>query len=239
MDLYMLIDTFPQVQEKRLCLFIRNEAFQRVLVALLNEWRYSLQEVPTASDLVLAEDGFDLPEECGPVLWLTRSRYGERGRLPLPLSIEELWSALESRFHKPPRNHIRINLQFSASVVARGERADVQITSLSDLGVRFEFLRELAPGEEIVVYMSPAGHPLALPGRVIYVVPRGDLDESEKMQVGVIFDHLSKEAKDILRLFIIRAYLEKVRSGMTGTVFREGISHFNVPPEALAELSFS
>lgn len=234
----MLIDTFPRAQQKRLYLFIRNEAFRRVLGGILQEWRYSLLEAPTALDLVLAEDGFDLPEECGPVLWLTRSRYGERGRLPLPLSIEELWSTLESRFHKPPRNHIRINLKFSAAVVVRGERTDVNITSLSDLGGRFEFLRELAPGEEVVMHVSPAGNPLPLSGRVIYVVPRGDLEASEKTQVGVIFDHLPLETRDVLRLFIIRTYLEKVRRGMSGSIFREGISHFNVPPEVLAELSF-
>jgi Tfp pilus assembly protein PilZ len=234
----MLIDTIPRSQEKRLCLLIRNEPFRMVLAGILKEWRYSLLEAPTPSDLLLAEDGFDLPEAFGSVLWLTRSRYGERGRLPLPLSLEELWSTLESRFHKPPRSHIRINLQTPAAVLARGEMADVQIISLSDLGARVDFCRELALGEELTLHLSIAGQPLTLPGRVIYVVPCGDLEESEKTQVGLIFDRLSQAIRDSLREHIIRTYLERVRNEMTGSIFREGLSHFNVPPAVLAELGF-
>lgn len=210
-----------------------------MLAGILKEWRYSLLETPASSELVLAEDGFDLPEECGSVLWLTRSRYGERGRLSLPLSFEELWSALESRFHKPPRTHIRINLQLPAAMLVRGELADADLINLSDLGARFCFHRELALGEELVANLSVADRLLKLPGRVIYVVPRTDLEASEKTLVGVIFDRLAQESSDSLREFIICTYLERVRDGMAGSIFREGLTHFNVRPGVLEKLGFA
>lgn len=235
----MLIDTLSRSLEKRLCLFVRNEPFRLVLGGLLREWRYSLQETPTGSDLLLAEDGFPVPEEDAPVLWLTRSRYGERGRVGLPLSLEDLWAHLESRFHKPPRSHIRIYLELPATLEARNETDEIRITSLSDLGARFELHRELAPGEELVLDLSIAGRRFKLPSRVIYMVPQGDLEGSGKAQIGVIFDKPDKGVRDALRGFIIHSYLERVREGMAGSVFREGLSHFDVPPEILGEVGCS
>jgi hypothetical protein len=234
----MLTHTVPRSREKRLCLFVRNEAFRQVLGGILREWGYSLREDSAASDLFLAEDGFPVPGEGTPVLWLTRSRYGERGRLCLPLSIEQLWATLESRFHKPPRSHIRINLELPAALEARSETDEILITSLSELGARFDLHRELAPGEELVLNLRIAGRRLKLPGRVIYVVPRGDLEGSGKAQIGVIFHHPDKELRDVLRDFILRSYLERVREGLAGNVFREGLSHFDVPPGILEEIGF-
>lgn len=235
----MLIDTLAGSLEKRLCLYVRNEAFRLVLGGLLREWRFSLQETPADSDLLLAEDGFQVSEENTPVLWLTRSRYGERGRLGLPLSIEVLWDHLESHFHKPPRTQIRIYLELPAMVESRNETNEIRITSLSEMGARFELHRELAPGEELVLNLDISGRRFILPSRVIYMIPLGDLEGSGKAQIGVIFDRPDKGIRDVLRGFIIHASLERVRGGMAGSVFREGLSHFDVPPEILGEVGYS
>jgi hypothetical protein len=234
----MLTGTLPKPSEKRLCLFVRNEPFRLVLAGLLGEWRYSLQENPAAADLLLAEDGAPAPEDGAPVLWLARSCHEGRDRLALPLSLEELWAELESRFHTTPRSHIRINPDLPADLEVRNMKDEVRIVSLSEMGGRFDFNRELAPGEELVLGLTIARRRLKLSGRVIYVVPRGDLDRSGKAQTGVIFDHSDKSLRKVLHDFVIQTYLERVRAGMDAPIFMEGLSHFDVPPTILREIGF-
>lgn len=232
----MLFDTPPRSLEKRLCLLLRDEPFRQVVAVLLEQWGYTVLEAPTDSEMILAEEGCPVPEESGPVLWLTRSRYGERNRIPLPLSVEGLWSTLENRFHKPPRSHIRIGLVLPATVHVRDEVVDTAVSSLSDLGARFDFHRELVQGEELLLHLTVSGRPLALEGRVIYVIPHGDLDGSARTRVGVIFDRLPQEGREELRTFIVRTYLERVRARLDGSTFRKGLAHFDVPLALAAEL---
>ena len=234
----MLIGTLPRSPEKRLCLFVPNEPFRLVLAGLLGEWRYSLQENPAAADLLLAEDGAPAPEDGAPVLWLARSCHEGRDRLALPLSLEELWAELESRLHTTPRSHIRINPDLPADLEVRNIKDEVRIVSLSEMGGRFDFNRELAPGEELVLDLSIARHRLKLSCRVIYVVARGDLEGSGKAQIGVIFDYRDKSLRKVLHDFIIRSYLERVQAGMAVNIFREGLSRFDVPPAILREIGF-
>ena len=235
----MLTGILSKPPEKRLCLLVRNESFRLVLAGLLGEWRYSVQKNPAAADLLLAEDGFPVPEDGAPVLWLTRNGYEELDRLGLPLSLEEVWAELESRFYKPARSRIRIKLVLPAILEVRNEKVEISITSLSDLGGRFDLDRELAPGEELVLVLTIARRRLRLPGRVIYVVPRGDLDGSGKAQVGVIFDYRAKSLRKVLHDFIIQSYFERVRAGMAAHIFMEGLSHFDVPPAVLREMECS
>lgn len=232
----MLIGTLPRLLKRRLCLCIRNEPFRLVLEGVLREWHYFLQENPADSDLVLAEDGFPVGEEAPPVLWLTRSRSGEPGKLDLPLSMEELWANLESRFHKSPRNHIRTNPELPATLEMRNETDEILLTSLSDMGGRFNFHRELPPGEEMVLGLSISGRRFKLPGQVIYTIPTGELKDSGESQVGVVFIHRDKSTRELLREFIIRTCFMRVREGMAGDILREGLSHFDVSPAILREI---
>ncbi|WP_027715329.1 PilZ domain-containing protein [Desulfuromonas sp. TF] len=234
----MLIGTLPKPSENRLCLFVRNESFRLVLAGLLGEWRYSVQKNPAAADLLLAEDGSPVPEDGAPVLWLTRTRCEEQDRLGLPFSLEELWTELERRFYKPARSRIRIRLALPATLEVRNETVEISITSLSDLGGRFDLDRELAPGEELVLGLTIARRRLKLSARVIYVVPLGDLDRSGKAQIGVIFDYRARSLRKVLHDFVIQTYLERVRAGMDAPVFMEGLSHFDVPPAILKEIGF-
>jgi hypothetical protein len=234
----MLTGTLPKPSEKRLCLFVRNESFRLVLAGLLGEWRYSVQKNPVAADLFLAQDGFPVPEDGTPVLWLARTRCGEQDRLGLPFSLEELWTKLKRLFYKPARSRIRTRLALPATLEVRNETLEISITSLSDLGGRFDLDRELAPGEELVLGLTIARRRLKLSCRVIYVVPRGDLDRPGKTQIGVIFDYRAKSLRKVLHDFVIQTYLERVRAGMDAPIFMEGVSHFDVPPAILKEIGF-
>lgn len=231
-----MLETPPKAFEKRVCLRVRNASFGAVLAALLEEWRYTLLDDPSAANLVLAEEGVELPEASGTVLWLTRSRYGERNRLSLPLELEGLWADLENRFHRPPRSHIRITLELPVAVKVRGEEVAATVTSLSDLGARIEFPLELVQGETLQLDLSLNETSLALEGRVIYVIADGDLDGSTRTRVGVIFDGLSSEQRGRLRAFVVRSYLERIRARLDGSVFRQGLAHFSVPHEILVEV---
>jgi len=234
----MLIGTLPGSPEKRLSLFIRSEPFRMVLAGLLEQWRYPLQENPADADLFLAEDGFPVPEDGTPVLWLSRSRHEDkRNRLFLPLSVEELWAELETRFHGALRSRMRIRLELPATLEARNETDEVLIFSLSELGGRFDWNRELAPGEELVLSLSIARRRLKLPARVIYVAPR-DMEGSGKAQIGVMFDYRDLSERKILNDFILQSYLGRARGGMDGTLFSEGLTHFDVQPAVLRKLGF-
>lgn len=228
----------PQALEKRVCLRVRSAPFGAVLAALLEEWHYTVLDAPDDADLVLTEEGVELPEVSCPVLWLTRSRYGERNRLSLPLSLEELWADIEHRFHRPPRGHIRAALKVPAVMEVRGEEVAVVVASLSDLGVRLEVPLELVQGETLQLHLDLGGTLLAPEGRVIYVIPDGDLDGSARTRVGVIFECLPSVQREALRGFVVRTYLERVRARLDASTFRQGLAHFTVPVAVLTEVGF-
>lgn len=234
----MLTENLHRPCEKQIALFVRSEPFREVLGGLLREWSYTLLEAPSPSALLLAEEGYPLPEESGAVLWLTRSRYQERNRLPLPLSVEELWGILETRFHKPPRRHIRTTLHVPVTVKAGDGVTESCFSSLSDVGGRLEFHRETVVGEKFRLLMAVAGKDLELQARVIYVIPGGEPGGRERTRIGVIFERLPPEDGDWLRAFIVRSYLERVRARMNADTFREGLSHFDIPLALLADLGY-
>ncbi len=232
----MLLDLRPSLTEKRLALSIRSPALEALLAALLEEWHFTLLPQPAAGTLLLAEEGSLAPETEGEIIWLTTSRYVSRQRLSLPLQLPELWSVLETRFHKPPRNHIRMAVDCEATLCCRGGRSAVHLVSLSDMGGRFVFPRELISGEELVLEYAGAEGGLELAGRVIYVLPRGELTGTNESEAGMIFDRTPAETREQVRNQIIASYLERVRKKLSESTFCSGLGFLALPPAVLQRL---
>lgn len=222
--------------EKRIGIIARSQALEALLRGLLTQWRYTLLETPADDDMLLVEEGCLAPADTSNVLWLTSSRYQGRNRLGLPLLPEELWRQLESRYHKPPRNHIRISGQFPATLQAHGDNTTIQIVSLSDLGVRFEFPRELVNGERVTLQTVLEGERLTLEGRVIYVVPRGDLEGTGRSEIGVIFDRTPQETRNRVREYIVWRYLSLARPQIPEELFCQGLEFFQLHRAVLKRL---
>lgn len=223
-------------KEKRIGVIARSQALEALLRGLLTQWRYTVLETPAADDMLLVEEGCLAPADSNTVLWLTSSRYQGRNRLGLPLLPEELWRQLECRYHKPPRNHIRISGQVPAILQAHGDDTAIQIVSLSDLGVRFEFPRELVNGEPVTLLATLEGESLTMEGRVIYVVPKGDLEGTGRSEIGVIFDRTPQETRNRVREYILWRYLALARPQMPEELFCRGLEFFQVPRAVLKRL---
>jgi hypothetical protein len=232
----LLLEPRPALREKRLALLTRNPQLQAVLAALLEEWEFRLLDQPEADDLVLAEEGCLPPAGCRNLLWLTTSRYVSRQRLSLPVSLTELWQALETRFHKPPRQHLRMGVGLEATVRCRGERTASRLVSLSDMGGRFSYPRELVNGEEVDLELALGGEPLRLAGRVIYVVPRGELHGTTETEVGVIFDRTPPETRAAVRDHLLCGCLEQVRLRLAEPLFCAGLAYLDIPSVVLRRL---
>lgn len=203
---------------------------------MLAQWRYTLLETPAAGDTLLVEEGCQAPADASNVLWLTRSRCEGHNRLGLPLPVEELWRRLEVRHHQPTRSHIRIPVQLEATLQARGESTPVQVVSLSDLGVRFDFPRELVGGEQLALEMTLEGDVFTLAGRVIYVVPRGELGGTGKSEIGMIFDRTPQATRSRLREYIVWRCLALARRQVPEPLFRQGLDFFEIPQAVLERL---
>lgn len=232
----MLLESVTSLVEKRIGIITHSEGLAALLRGLLTQWNYALLDAPAADDLLLVEEGCLAPVGHLNVLWLTSSRYEGRNRLCLPLPMEELWRNVESRYHKPPRNHIRIAVQIPVAVHARGEIIPAQVASLSDLGMRFDFPRELVSGEELRLELVLDGDALSMAGRVIYVVPRGDLEGTGRSEVGVIFARTPSETHTRVREHILWRYLAAVRRETPEGLFREGLKFFRIPENVLQRL---
>lgn len=233
----MLIER-SQIQEDRdIALVARDAALLAVLGALLEEWRYRVVPQADFSTLVLLEEGCPPPPRRRGLIRLGRPIPGMPDRLALPLSIEELWSALEQRFHKPPRKHIRIDLLQPMQVTARGRQEATTMVSLSDLGTRFALRQELVNDELLEIDLELDGRAWHLQGRVIYVIPRGDHDGSGGYDIGMIFLHTAAAHRTLLREFVVRGYLERVARRFPAAVFRSGLDYFQLSPELARSLA--
>lgn len=226
----MLLNDLPRNRKKSLCLLVQNAPLRQFLDSLLRQWRYEMLDCPFSADLVLVEEGLAPPPGSGTVLWLGRCGAATEDRLVLPLSMEELWGVLESSFNRPPRNHIRIQYSYPVTVRVRGEKVATRISSLSDMGTRFDFDAELVNGEEIETELDVGQHSFCMEGRVIYVVPCG---HDRRFQVGLIFDRTAQKVRLGLRHFIIGTFLGKVEREVGEAAFSEGRRFFDLPPEAL------
>jgi len=222
--------------EKRIGIIARSEALDALLRGLLAQWHYAVPEQPVGTDVLLVEEGCLPPGGNDRILWLTRSGAEGSNRLNLPLQPEALWRQLGKLSRNSLRNHIRITVQLPATLRARSEYISIQISSLSDLGTRFDFPRELVNGEQLTLHMVLEGEGLALDGRVIYVIPRGDAEGTGRSEVGMIFDRTPPEKRNRLREYIIWRCLDVVRRQVPKPLFVKGLEFFQLPQAVLRRL---
>ncbi len=226
----MLDNRIPAGKNRRLAVAVRDPALSAILHTLLEEWLYAVVPRAEEATLVLLEEGLAFPATGTEVMRLARFPISGRDRIALPLVVEELWAALEPRFHRPPRAHIRIDLDRPAVVSVRGEREATRIVSLSDLGTRFSLTRELVNDEVLQLDVELGGRTWNLQGRVIYVIPRGDLDGSGTFDIGMLFIHPEIETRGLLRAIVVCNYLERVARRLPAELFRAGLEYFTLPP---------
>ena len=224
-------------KDRRLAVTVRDPALSALLGTLLEEWSYEVVSRPEETSLVLLEEGLTSPAPGAEVVRLARSPISGRDRIALPLLVEEIWAALEPRFHRPPRAHIRIDLNRPARVSVRGELETTRIVSLSDLGTRFSLTRELVNDEVLQLEVELDGSSWRLQGRVIYVIPRGDLDGSGCFDIGMLFIHPEIETRGALRAIVVRNYLERVARRLPAELFRGGLEYFALPTATRRGLS--
>jgi len=233
----LLEPSSPLPREKRIAVIARSPALNALLRGLLRQWRYTLLEEPGADDTLLVEEGCLAPPGHSEVLWLTRSRYEGSQRLSLPLELAELWQRLESRHHKPPRNHIRLLLELPAVAHIRGEATPVTINNLSDLGARFDFPRELVRGEPLRLQTVFDGEELLLEGSLIYAITRGEEAGTAQTEAGMILDRTPPETRQRVRELILCRCLELARREIPEELFCQGLEFLQLPAEVLRRLS--
>lgn len=216
---------------------IGNEGSRLFLSALLDIWQFVLTSTPVPGSLLLTDDLLPAPSTAGHVVRLTSTGQDDTGSLPLPLRIEDLWGALETRFHRPPRHHLRIPVHLPATVHVRGSEWDILLHSLSDAGARFRLGRELASGETLTLSWLFDGVAFAAPAQVIYSFPcGGDLHQQMGYETGVIFAPTTPNFTDKLRTRIILRYLAAIRSRVPGWAFATGLTLLDLPSDVLGSI---
>lgn len=217
-------------QERDLALVTRTPGLSEVLGALLEVWHYRVVALPKTATLILHEAGCPLPPPGKPVIHLGAAAAAGHDSLALPLAIGELWAALEQRFHTPPRAHIRIDQDRPAVVTARGREEATRIVSLSDLGTRFFLTRELVKGEMLQLRLALGGKNRRLPGRVIYVIPRGDHDDTGGYDIGMLFLHAEPQSREELHEFIVGSYLQRAAGAVRPELLAAGLDGLRLTP---------
>ncbi len=225
----MLLEQPSQSREKRLALHLFPSAGRTLTEMLLMEWNYRLLAIPTASDLLLIENGMKPPLIYGSLIWLTPEEIAPPDHLTLPLSVEDLWLKLENQFHSPSsfRLHLRIALDLAAIVHWRYRSYSTKLINLSDMGCRFLHHCELAPGEELELHLPGEG--ITLAGKVIYSMERGDLGD-DIMEIGFLYHCPPIELRARLRELIVATYLTRIRGKMEEETFRQGLGYFRLSP---------
>lgn len=197
----MLLESAFEPELRRVALQIETPGFARLLGAMLEIWGYEVVSEATDAGLLLVEQGGGAEPELA-VLGLN----GASGckRLALPLALEALWVELEQRFHHPARQHIRVNLSLAVGVVGRHRYDEATLQSLSDMGGRLLYPRELVREEGLLLRLPIDHQVFELSAKVIYCFPRGAEAEFE---IGLLFEGVGSEVRQVLRHFIGRQVL--------------------------------
>jgi len=224
----MLENVTARHVEKAVHIRTCNPHLDRLLATIIREWHYQTTDAPGERTLVIVEEGCATLEEYSAALWLSRSTYAARGRLQIPIAIQELYGILERRFHNPPRRHLRLTLDLPCRMQLQGEWGDVNILSLSDRGCRIGFDRELTRDQPLRLSFSVAGQLLDLAGSVIYAMPRYSGDRQANFDIGVIFSGQGALEREILLDFIISTYFVRARGGLPEEVFNTALDYFQL-----------
>jgi hypothetical protein len=204
-----------------------------LLGLLLREWGHEVLEQGDA-DLHILQEGCN-PSQGAAIVWLTSASYQAPNRVALPFLPEELWGVLEAHLHAKQRRHIRLETSLPAQFQGDKWRVAAQISSLSDYGARLVAQRELALAEEISLYFKIADQEMAVRGRIIYCMSRGDLDGGAGYEIGISFIAPERSQRQILRDFIVGGYLQRVRArGPAEFAAAAGFLHLS--PEVRAHL---
>lgn len=197
----MLMEMVSEVQQRRVAVRVKETGFGLLLAGVLHVWGYQVVTDPTTAGLLLTDEG------CQPVAGVTLVQLGDaggNGQLELPLQLEALWALLELRFHQPQRQHIRVALNLGVGVVGRHRYDEATLQSLSDMGGRLIYPRELVHNEGLLVRVPIDDQLVELGGKVIYCFSRGDRGEFE---IGLVFTGVGSEVRRIVRHYIGRQVL--------------------------------
>ncbi len=220
---------------KRIAVCTSSEAFTAILESLLRSWGVELCRRDDPSALLLAEEGHCDLMAGQNAIWLNRSDEAGPDRIRLPVSIETLWQVLELNFHRPAREHMRIAVQLGGRVLLRGEWFATRLSSLSDMGARFNTEQEMVRGEPVTIELEIDDAVWQYHGQIIFSMAVGAVD-SGTFQSGVIFAGQNKETCDVLRSLLTRWHLEAIRYGMPRALFQDGLAFFDLTPEVVEAL---
>lgn len=225
----------PQLKNIHLCL--EDNPLRELVKALLREWGYCLTDNPAEARLLIITEGRDQP--AGVDHRLTLSSCHTQGRKPLgaPLTIAALNLTLETHFHRTPRSHIRTQVDWPIRVTARGQRIDTHAVTIADRGIRFIFPFELAPNEEIDIYIEREDEIYDLQARVVYAMDRKEIGHGNEIEVGAVCTPQAKEVRDSIRSRIVGSYLKRVRPELGSKLLAEALQLLNV--SRMSEISAS
>jgi hypothetical protein len=209
----------------------------RLLALLLREWGHELPEEEAAAELHILQEGCNPDDAAKKSIWLTTASYQGPNRIALPLLLEELWRAVEERLHTNPRQHMRLETTLPAQLRAGTECIAVSVNSLSDYGARLGAERELARADEVQLQLDLAGQLLAVRGRIIYCMPKGDLDGAAGYDIGLTYIAPPGMQRRMLRDYIIDSYLQRVRTAFTPAEFAAALSFLQLSPWVRANLA--
>ena len=201
--------------------------FSEFLSQLLVSWGFEICDRTAPEVLLLAEEGCAEPAVGQPVVWLTRSRYQGTNRLSLPLEIESFWQILEHWYHRPPRMHIRMAVDLEATAMVDTETVTVRLSSLSDMGCRFSYYRELVRDQQVWLTLSLADEAFRIDSRVIYSHHISAVTD-DNIRVGLLFRGITMEQRDRLRSCLILQYLQKVEQEMDSARFRNALAKLDL-----------
>lgn len=223
---------------KRINICLKNEGLRLFLAELLGEWGFMTTTTcpETEEDLLLA-DG--ICSHCaGHVnrINLLSSPYIDSDHVNLPIVIEKLWQSVEKHYHRPPRHHLRLVVDYPIEMELRGSVQPGQLNSLSPAGARLTLPRELAVGEilPITLLLPRQQQPLQLRGRVIYVSTFPD--HQNHYDAGVLFEGIESQEKTLLRNSIVFSVFTQIRAHLPSWAFEVGINHFDLSQELRKEL---
>lgn len=220
---------------KLIHLCVGDEGVRLFLTELLAEWNFTVfYTFPDSEDQLLLADSSCRTGGHRQTLRLSSVPLDDEEVLLLPLTIESLWIALETRFHRPPRKHLRLPVDYTVTATLRGQQVPAQMISLSPLGARFWLPRELAPDEGFAIELSLPERSLHIDGRVIYVNALGE--HQTRFDTGAIFDRIDPLTRENLRDHIILSFLQHIRPNMPTWAFVSGVEFFDLPPSVRAQL---
>ncbi len=213
---------------KNVYLLIDNTPLNEFLKAMLIEWGYRLTEIPEENPLLILSEGLEKPAGLTHCLTFSTSHYQDRHRLEIPLTIETLYLALENHFHRTPRNHIRINLEWPLRVKVRGQQFETHTVTVADRGIRFISPIELAREEELELYMECEDETYDLHAKVVYSIAGKEIGRGDRIEVGAVCTPQSKEVRESIRSRIIGNYLKRVQPILGSNLFAEALRQLNL-----------